>query len=87
MTKRCGHVLCQKCVNQFLLPSGKQQASKEDAIISCYSCDEPVAVKSSHGEDSKGSLPSGLVALKSEGTGFSARGTSTVEKSSVAFQC
>lgn len=89
MAKGCGHVLCQKCVHQFLIPPKKDgKGSSEDAgaIINCFVCDKPIAVESA-GEGSKHRLPVGLVALKSEGTGFSARGTSTVEKSITSFQC
>lgn len=89
MAKGCGHVLCQKCVHQFLIPSKKdKKGHPEDAgaIINCFVCDKPIAVDSAD-ESAKHRLPVGLVALKSEGTGFSARGTSTVEKSITSFQC
>lgn len=90
MAEKCGHVLCLNCVKKFVLPSGKQQAKEEDeAPIACFVCSTPVAVTTKHGKSSssKDALPTGLVKLKSEGTGFSARGSRTVEKSSVAFQC
>lgn len=88
LARRCGHVLCNKCVQQFLVPSRKQQQKEEgDPIIACYVCDEPVAMSSSLHAESSSSLPTGLVALKSEGTGFSARGSNTVAKSGTAFQC
>lgn len=87
MAKRCGHVMCSRCVKQFLLPTGKHDANPEESIITCYVCDEPVTVKSSSESSSSTGLPVGLVALKSEGTGFSAKGTSTVKKSGVGFQC
>lgn len=104
MAKGCGHVLCQKCLNQFLIASddGKKKNNKKKAtakeetdgpveeeigaIIHCFVCDKPIAATSGD-ESSKHRLPVGLVALKSEGTGFSARGTSTVEKSTTSFQC
>lgn len=90
MAKGCGHVLCQKCLQQFLIPSKKDTkgSPEEDggAIINCFVCDKPIAVDSAD-ESSKHRLPVGLVALRSEGTGFSARGTSTVEKSITSFQC
>ena len=82
MAKPCGHVLCQKCVRQFLAPKGRTPG----APVSCFTCDAPVSGKApTSGE--KDALPLGLVPLKSEGTGFSARGASTIQKSSVAFQC
>ncbi|CAI6097151.1 unnamed protein product, partial [Clonostachys chloroleuca] len=86
LAKRCGHVLCSKCVKQFILPSAKDASQDTDSIITCYVCDETVAL-ASDAPGSSQSLPVGLVALKSEGTGFSARGASTVEKSGVGFQC
>lgn len=85
MAKLCGHVLCQKCVAQFLIPQGNHGTSEQDVIIACFVCDEPVAANAS--SETKAHLPTGFVALKSEGTGFSARGSSTVEKTGVAFQC
>ncbi|KAL7808433.1 hypothetical protein V8C26DRAFT_297885 [Trichoderma gracile] len=93
MAEKCGHVLCFSCVKQFLLPSAKAQAAnaEEEAAshIACFVCSAPVAVTSKPVKVSspKDPLPTGLIRLKSEGTGFSARGSRTVEKSSVAFQC
>ena len=84
MAKKCGHVLCQKCVKQFMIPSGKNKAV--DDIIGCFVCEEPVAVSSSERDVGSG-LPTGLVALRSEGTGFSSKGSSTVGKTGLAFQC
>ncbi|RSM02486.1 hypothetical protein CEP52_007937 [Fusarium oligoseptatum] len=73
--------------NQFMLPSTKKSSSEDDPPLTCYVCDVPLTSKSQKHEAAKGSSIPGLVALRSEGTGFSARGASTVEKSSVAFQC
>ncbi|KAH7258092.1 hypothetical protein MRS44_010386 [Fusarium solani] len=87
MAKQCGHVMCHNCVKQFMLPSTKKSSSEDDPPLTCYVCDVPLTSKSQKHEVAKGSLIPGLVALRSEGTGFSARGASTVEKSSVAFQC
>ncbi|KAL6862126.1 hypothetical protein J3F83DRAFT_746808 [Trichoderma novae-zelandiae] len=92
MAEKCGHVLCFSCVKQFLLPSQKAQGAPEEtgSHIACFVCSAPVAVTSSKPAKSsspKDPLPTGLIRLKSEGTGFSARGSRTVEKSSVAFQC
>ncbi|KAH6604081.1 zinc finger containing [Trichoderma cornu-damae] len=92
MAEKCGHVLCFSCVKQFLLPSEKQQAREPESHIACFVCSAPIAVttkptKPTKTSTSKDSLPVGLVKLKSEGTGFSARGSRTVEKTSVAFQC
>ncbi|UKZ78108.1 hypothetical protein TrVFT333_005842 [Trichoderma virens FT-333] len=89
MAEKCGHVLCFSCVKQFLLPSEKLQAQEEEERIACFICSSPVAVvtKPTKISSPKDALPTGLIKLKSEGTGFSARGSRTVEKSSVAFQC
>lgn len=89
MADKCGHVLCFSCVKQFLLPSEKQQAQEAETNIACFVCSTPVAVvtKPTKVSSAKDSLPTGLIKLKSEGTGFASRGSRTVEKSSVAFQC
>ncbi|KND92641.1 Nitric oxide synthase-interacting protein [Tolypocladium ophioglossoides CBS 100239] len=88
MTEQCGHVLCMSCVKKFLIPPSKSSTAEAEAPMMCYVCDTPVEPKSSKKTTgSNSSLPPGLVMLKSEGTGFSARGSSTVEKSGVAFQC
>ncbi|PTB61839.1 hypothetical protein BBK36DRAFT_1173078 [Trichoderma citrinoviride] len=90
MAEKCGHVLCFSCVKQFLLPSEKAHAQEENGShIACFVCSAPVAVTSKPVKiaSPKDPLPTGLIRLKSEGTGFSARGSRTVEKSSVAFQC
>ncbi|KAK5988773.1 E3 ubiquitin-protein ligase CSU1-like protein [Cladobotryum mycophilum] len=82
MAEKCGHVLCLSCVKQFLIPTTKKKDVAEDESIRCFVCDMPAGVKSSSkNPDAKDSLPVGFVKLKSEGTGFSARGSSTVEKS------
>ncbi|KAK4059561.1 hypothetical protein Trihar35433_10837 [Trichoderma harzianum] len=89
MADKCGHVLCFSCVKQFLLPSEKQQTQEAETNIACFVCSTPVAVvtKPTKISSAKDSLPTGLIKLKSEGTGFASRGSRTVEKSSVAFQC
>lgn len=87
MAKQCGHVLCNSCVKQFMVPTKKQSSSESQPPITCYVCDTPLSTKTSKDESSQSSSIPGLVALKSDGTGFSARGSSTVEKSTVSFQC
>lgn len=84
LATKCGHVLCMSCVKQFMLPARKDKV-KEDTPVMCYVCDVPAAVVLAESEGDK--LPAGLVALKSEGTGFSAKGGNTVGKTSVGFQC
>ncbi|PNY24238.1 Zinc-finger of nitric oxide synthase-interacting protein, partial [Tolypocladium capitatum] len=89
MTEQCGHVLCMSCVKRFLVRPSKSSTAETETPMMCYVCDTPVTPRSSRKTttESNSTLPPGLVILKSEGTGFSARGSSTVEKSSVAFQC
>ncbi len=85
MAMKCGHVLCMNCIKQFMMPS-KQTPADSEIPIACFVCDVPLALSSDKGGP-KSSLPSGMIPLKSEGTGFSARGASTVAKTNVAFQC
>ncbi|RCI14081.1 hypothetical protein L249_7930 [Ophiocordyceps polyrhachis-furcata BCC 54312] len=85
MTERCGHVLCMSCVKMLVLPAAKS-TSRSETPATCFVCDAPIASASAT-KTSVGLLPPGLVALKSQGTGFSARGSNTVVKSSTAFQC
>lgn len=82
---KCGHVLCQKCTNEFLIKPTKGNPGPEDMPLMCFVCDDLVALMP-FGGDVK-TLPVGLVTLKSEGTGFSAKGSSKVAKSSTMFQC
>ncbi|KAF5624034.1 RING finger domain protein [Fusarium sp. NRRL 52700] len=87
MTRECGHVLCHSCAKQFMIPSSKATSSEDAQTLTCYVCDVPLASKSHKTDTAIGSSISGLIALQSEGTGFSAHGGNTVERSSVAFQC
>ncbi|KAM0303540.1 hypothetical protein HYE67_003614 [Fusarium culmorum] len=88
LAKQCGHVLCHSCVKQFMIPPSKKASSEDDPPLTCYVCDVPLTSKSQKQDTASGSsIPPGLVALQSEGTGFSAHGGNTVERSSVAFQC
>ncbi|KAI6779517.1 Nitric oxide synthase-interacting protein-like protein [Emericellopsis cladophorae] len=86
MAKHCGHVLCDRCVQTFLIPPKGKPVKEEDSVVACFVCDEPVAVLATGDEAGKDGLPTGLVALRSEGTGFSAKGASNVRKAGVAFQ-
>ncbi|KAF7561884.1 hypothetical protein G7046_g2267 [Stylonectria norvegica] len=87
MATQCGHVLCQSCVKQFMMPTSRSSSEELQAPLACYVCDTPLSSKLKKSDAPQPSATPGLVALKSEGTGFSARGTSTVERTSIAFQC
>lgn len=87
LVKQCGHVLCNSCVKKFMVPTRKPSSSEPEIPPSCYVCDTPLSSKTAKEDGSQSSSIPGLVALKSDGTGFSARGSSTVEKSTVSFQC
>ncbi|KJZ76063.1 hypothetical protein HIM_04519 [Hirsutella minnesotensis 3608] len=87
MSEQCGHVLCMACIKFLTSQSDKNAPKEELPPMTCYVCDEPVVSKSGKRSGGKSSLPPGFIALRAEGTGFSARGANTVEKSGVAFQC
>ena len=87
MMQKCGHVLCMNCVTKFLVVPNKGQKQEQETTMACFVCDTPVTGKTAKNGDASAPLPPGLVALKSEGTGFSARGSSVVERPGVAFQC
>ncbi|KAJ6785869.1 hypothetical protein PWT90_05444 [Aphanocladium album] len=85
MGVKCGHVLCLSCVKQFMAPSSKDAADSSSPVL-CFVCDTPLAFAADK-DAPKTALPSGMIALRSEGTGFSAKGSNTVERTNVAFQC
>ncbi|KAK7403609.1 hypothetical protein QQX98_010621 [Neonectria punicea] len=87
MAKECGHVLCHGCVKNFMIPSGKKASSEDEPPASCYVCDVPLSSKPQKRDAAQDDSIPGLIMLQSEGTGFSARGTSTVERTGIAFQC
>ncbi|KAI1082192.1 hypothetical protein F5B20DRAFT_26341 [Whalleya microplaca] len=94
LAKPCGHVLCRSCVDKFMKPSKHHDphAPAVDAEeLRCYVCETNLTEKSSSNEKGKKKdkekIRPGLVELRSEGTGFSAGGTSQVQKAGVAFQC
>ncbi|OAR00349.1 hypothetical protein LLEC1_00315 [Akanthomyces lecanii] len=91
MAVACGHVLCLSCIKQFVAPPPARTTTtttttkerQDDApSAACFVCDTPLA-----DVGRSPNLPTGMIALKSEGTGFSARGGNTVERTNVAFQC
>ncbi|EJP62632.1 RING finger domain-containing protein [Beauveria bassiana ARSEF 2860] len=88
MAVKCGHVLCLSCIKLFMAPPSNRTTKKaeEDGPSSCFVCDTPLTWMDQV-PTPKTSLPNGMIALKSEGTGFSARGGNTVERTNVTFQC
>ncbi|KAH6661656.1 RING finger domain-containing protein [Plectosphaerella plurivora] len=86
MAIKCGHVLCRSCIVKLVVPA--KAASKQEPQT-CFVCDEILAT----GDDKSGAERPragefhGLIELRSEGTGFSARGGNTIQKQGVAFQC
>ncbi|KAI1164208.1 hypothetical protein F5B18DRAFT_650923 [Nemania serpens] len=96
LAKPCGHVLCGSCVEKFMKPNGHDPHATEPEALRCYVCDIDLADHGggSHEENQKGKkkdkerIRPGLVELRSEGTGYSARGANQVRKNGVAaFQC
>ena len=82
--KICGHVFCRQCIVRLA-----ETAGKDGGVVACYVCDKSLEGK---GEEkpkkrAKGEVPSGVVELTADGTGFSAAGGNKVEKVSTNFQC
>ncbi|KAK2032787.1 RING finger domain-containing protein [Colletotrichum zoysiae] len=86
LAEKCGHVICRSCAAKFMAPvKGSDVPLQENT---CYVCDARLTPRPSDGKHKQREQEfAGLVELRSEGTGFSARGASKVEKSGVAFQC
>jgi nitric oxide synthase-interacting protein len=93
LTKPCGHVLCKRCVGEFM--SDKHfdphaSPGKREKLL-CYVCEtnlrDPVRPDEKNGKISKEKIQPGLVEINAEGTGFAATGDNKVEKVGVAFQC
>ncbi|KAK2002153.1 RING finger domain-containing protein [Colletotrichum falcatum] len=86
LAEKCGHVICHSCAVKFMAPvKGSDAPPQENA---CYVCDARLTASLSDGRHKQRKQEfAGLIELRSEGTGFSARGASKVEKSGVAFQC
>jgi len=73
------------------------RADGDDAALTCYVCDASLAEKGDRSKEeedqpagkkkARGLLPSTLIELRSDGTGFSAGGASRVERDSTNFQC
>ncbi|GJC95497.1 nitric oxide synthase-interacting protein-like protein [Colletotrichum higginsianum] len=86
LAEKCGHVICRSCAVKFMTTAkGDDSSPQENA---CYVCDARLTAGRSDGKQKQRKQEFvGLIELRSEGTGFSARGASKVEKSGVAFQC
>ncbi|OHF00589.1 RING finger domain-containing protein [Colletotrichum orchidophilum] len=87
MAENCGHVICRNCAVKFMAPvKGDDCTTPQENA--CYVCDSglPATRPDSKQKERKQEF-AGLVELRSEGTGFSARGASKVERRGVAFQC
>ena len=74
-------------------PHASPTKQQERERIACFVCDTDLSGKgkdsqgTKDGPKSKKSIESGLVELKSEGTGFALGGSNMAQKQGVAFQC
>lgn len=91
----CGHVLCKPCVDRFLTPEHRHQRDAheevpEEEAVHCYVCDADLSGRGEgkkKKEKEKERAPrSGLVEIRSEGTGFAGGGKAVVRREGVAFQ-
>ena len=100
LTKPCGHVLCKPCTGKFMSsdsgppdPHASPTKQQKGESIACFVCDTDLSGKrkesqgSKDGPKSQKTIESGLVELKSEGTGFALGGSNMAQKQGVAFQC
>ncbi|KAL6716848.1 hypothetical protein ACLMJK_004760 [Lecanora helva] len=101
LTVPCGHVLCKPCSAKFMSPdtgppdphASPINEEKQGRVV-CYVCETDLSgnpTRSKVGDKSskldKGSTKSGLVELKSEGTGFAGGGNNMTQRKGIAFQC
>lgn len=96
----CGHVLCKPCVERFLKPEHRHHRDAHDKepdpeSIHCYVCDADLTTPNgtkdndSHKKKKKNKEKgpsSGLVEIRSEGTGYASGGKSLIKREGVAFQ-
>lgn len=77
-------MLCQSCITRTM------KTTPAEEHVACLVCDVDLGTggqRDGSGKAAKGSAYHNLIDLRSEGTGFSARGSSMVKKSDVSFQC
>lgn len=67
-------------------PIGPHAPAREDHLT-CYVCDTDLRGSRHEKDGGKAGLKSGLVEIKSEGTGFAGGGTNMAKRQGVAFQC
>ncbi|KAL5612989.1 hypothetical protein BROUX41_003934 [Berkeleyomyces rouxiae] len=83
LAKDCGHVFCKACTMMLInAASDSTKGSDPDNVVPrCYICSNSLIGNGGK----KHGLPSGLLHLTTEGTGFSARGQSKVQRSTTTF--
>ncbi|TDZ20787.1 E3 ubiquitin-protein ligase CSU1 [Colletotrichum orbiculare MAFF 240422] len=87
LAESCGHIICRNCASKFVPPPKNSQDLPQPGT--CFVCDATLAPEAVSGRKNwqRGEL-SGLIELRCDGTGFSARGGSKVERNGIAaFQC
>lgn len=94
-------MLCKPCAAKFISadtgppdPHASPTKGEAGGGVRCYVCETDVSgkkVKGKEGEDGlkseKEGVMSGLVELRSEGTGFAGGGNNMAQRKGVAFQC
>lgn len=90
LARSCGHVVCKGCYDKFLGPTkALDPHDTESNAQRCLVCNLELSKKRS-GDRSKVYAVepgSGMLELRSGGTGFSAGGLNEVKKTGTSFQC